>query len=306
MIKQIVLLLHIVGLFFYNLFLSQDVTVIQNIPANVAPNEEVIVSLTINKDDITGFAKIEQLLPVGFFASPIEVEGATFSFKDQKVKIIWMSLPEESEFTIHYKLKAPQDLNKKFTIRGKFSFIFNNEPKTIQIPKKHITISEGLISQTDKSSLSDNAIEEKESSSKEGKIGVIKEKNRVIKEQKKEAVQEVKRSRRQSKTLTKSRVESTLASKAAISYRVQVAALRKKNSINVLSRKLNISQPIDMEFHDGWNKYIVGSYSIYKIAREGRNKVRNKVEKAFVTAYNQGKRITVQEALMISNQKWHQ
>jgi len=57
--------------------------------------------------------------------------------------------------------------------------------------------------------------------------------------------------------------------------------------------------------HEGWIKYLVGSYNEYQLARDKRNDVREKVETAFVTAYNSGSRITVQEALMISNQKWY-
>ena len=60
-----------------------------------------------------------------------------------------------------------------------------------------------------------------------------------------------------------------------------------------------------MEFHEGWKKYIVGKYGQYKEARDYRETIRSKgIENPFVTAYNSGKRITVQEALMVSNQQW--
>ena len=56
----------------------------------------------------------------------------------------------------------------------------------------------------------------------------------------------------------------------------------------------------------GFSKFMIGDHAEYKNARNHREKVRdgNKVASAFVVAYNIGKRITVQEALMISNQKW--
>jgi hypothetical protein len=62
-----------------------------------------------------------------------------------------------------------------------------------------------------------------------------------------------------------------------------------------------------MEFNEGWKKYIVGKYDQYKSARDFRETIRAKgIENPFVIAYNNGKRITVQEALMVSNQKWIQ
>jgi hypothetical protein len=57
--------------------------------------------------------------------------------------------------------------------------------------------------------------------------------------------------------------------------------------------------------HEGMTKFLVGKFPEYKESRNYREAMRAKgVTDAFVTAYNAGKRITVQEALMITRQKW--
>ena len=62
-----------------------------------------------------------------------------------------------------------------------------------------------------------------------------------------------------------------------------------------------------IERHEGWIKYVTGKFPDYRAARDQREafvRAGHRFPGPFVTAYDQGRRITVQEALMISNQQW--
>ncbi|MFQ5335126.1 MAG: hypothetical protein ACE5DN_03525, partial [Flavobacteriales bacterium] len=94
-----------------------------------------------------------------------------------------------------------------------------------------------------------------------------------------------------------------------ISYKVQICAGHKpvpgshfKTQYKYSDSKVNIEQ------QGGWLKYTIGLFGVYKDAHDKRDQVTAKYDfpGPFVTAYNEGARITVQEALMITKQQWYQ
>ncbi|MBL7884735.1 MAG: hypothetical protein JNL69_11745, partial [Bacteroidia bacterium] len=96
------------------------------------------------------------------------------------------------------------------------------------------------------------------------------------------------------------------APQSNVNYKVQIAALQNAVGINVLANRYGINEKINMEMTGGLTKYTIGSHNEYKSARDAREVAKNKgIQGAFVTAYNAGNRITVQEALMITKQNWY-
>ena len=91
-----------------------------------------------------------------------------------------------------------------------------------------------------------------------------------------------------------------------MNYRVQICALRKKTETNYFVQNHNVKEKIYLNMHEGWHKYTVGDFKEYMSARDHRGtaKSKYKINGSFVTAYNDGSRITVQEALMITKDKW--
>jgi hypothetical protein len=90
-----------------------------------------------------------------------------------------------------------------------------------------------------------------------------------------------------------------------IQYKVQILAGHRIIGAKYLFEKFNYNGDYDIESHLGWIKYTIGSHSEYQNARNSRNEVKiNEFPGPFVSAYNYGERISVQEALIISKQNW--
>ncbi|MDG1238164.1 MAG: hypothetical protein P8N69_04585 [Flavobacteriales bacterium] len=90
-----------------------------------------------------------------------------------------------------------------------------------------------------------------------------------------------------------------------IQYKVQILAGHRIIGEKYLFEKFNYKGDYDIESHLGWIKYTIGNHSEYQNARDSRNEVKiNEFPGPFVSAYNYGERISVQEALIISKQNW--
>jgi len=93
---------------------------------------------------------------------------------------------------------------------------------------------------------------------------------------------------------------------SGVEFAVQLLANHRDLTHDELVEFLGYTQPLHMERLDGWHKYVTDSHDSYAQARSSRNNIwaTTNAQDAFVTAQLEGQRITVQEALLLSNQTW--
>ena len=89
-------------------------------------------------------------------------------------------------------------------------------------------------------------------------------------------------------------------------YAVQILANHRDVDGGVLEDELGYRDRFHIVRHDGWHKYLTDEVSSYSEARNLRSTLweTTKVTDAFVTASFEGQRISVQEALLMSNETW--
>jgi len=147
MIKAVAIF-NLFGLFLFNALFLAEITITQDVPATMQAGSEVKVTVTVEKGDLSGFAKLQIDLPEGMTATAIETKGASFTFADQKAKFIWMALPAHPTFKVTYTLAVAANASGSAPVTGKFSFIEDNERKTKDLPVSSVTIIPGAVAQS--------------------------------------------------------------------------------------------------------------------------------------------------------------
>jgi len=259
------------------------------------------VKLSINKSSLNSFGKIEEYLPPNYIASEGESQNAMFSFNRNVAKFLWMVLPDDDLIEITYFIESTSDELDEAVVHGVFSYLVDDDPMQLKLsPSTFVnTYQEPLAQNTQDTSKKDiGSIAEKASQEEEITEAVPAEKIKEMEEEEK---------KEESEELI-DEVTDIPAPETDISYKVQIAAGKKEVKQIYFERRHNIREKVSIEYHESWYKYTIGGFPIYKQARDKRNLVwetDNKIDDAFVTAYNAGERISVQEALMISQQKWY-
>ena len=317
---------------------------------------EYIVKIHTLKGKHNGFARIKDLLPKGYIATPIESAGAVFKNIDGSAKFIWSDLHSSIEsFTVSYKLVNPSKKDTSFKIDGVYAsekLIQDGQNTGIPIPttfynpeNNQFTYNELTNDTSTKNKIEDSIIEDKtqkieeiisfeeieknqndlsnneiedsiELSNNEIEDSIIKEKAQEIQEI--ISFEEIEKNQtelsdneiEENEMLASNNSENIITSEKTnntINYKVQILAAHRIASKKHIYNEFKFTEKFDLENHEGWIKYTTGFYKEYKSARNKRNSLEpHEFPGPFVTAYNHGERITVQEALIISNQKWIQ
>lgn len=230
------------------------------------------VTVKINKPPLdNNFGKIEEILPLNFQAIADKDGGSLFSFSDHTAKFLWMNIPADGELIVSYKVMKEDastiTLQDLQKITGSFSYLDGSETKNLAIHSAGTKPEDLIVQNQNNNSTNDN-------------------------------------------NSNQTNNNNTTNQQTVVSYSVQICALMKKyRSPKFFNNKYyKISDKVYLEEHKGWKKYTVRKFDVYKNARDYRVKIWNKtpIKDAFVSAYNNGQRITVQEALMIANQQWFQ
>lgn len=269
-------------------------------------NGEYQISLSINKGNFDSFGKVEEYLPEGFIAFEGENDNSMFSFKNQVVKFLWMTLPSKNDIELTYRIKSESDLLDQVRLHGMFSYL--NQDNSIQLEMqasefKNYFIDEAKDEIAEEPKQPDTAIEETANKIAQPIAEVVETKKEEVKPVKTEEVI----SKPKQAEASISDITNIPSPESSVVYKVQIAAGKKEVNQQYFIKNHGIQEMVTIEYHDSWYKYTLGKFDVYKAARDRRNEIwaaDNKINDAFVTAYNSGERITVQEALMISNQKW--
>lgn len=260
---------------------------------NGASANEFNVDVKIKKGPIKGFAKFQEVLPAGYTAKGGKTNGSSFSVSDGKLKFVWVSLPNDDELNVSYVLEKTDASTADAKLdNGEFSYLENDQSKKV----KFSTDALGNNTPNDVVKTETPPVTNPVTTPEPVNTNTVA--STTTPEPIKTEITPVEP--------VKSEPKAVVAKKEGnVQYSVQVGAFRNALQSDVLSKKFNISETIKSEMAEGYNKFMIGSFNEYKQARSHREDVKQKgCSSAFVVAYNGAKRITVQEALMITSQKW--
>jgi cell division septation protein DedD len=282
-----------------------NVTVVRTISKG-SNDGEYIVNLKVKKGSTRGFARYSDDLPSGVTAKAISTDGSSFSVADGKVKFVWVSVLIKDELDLSYSLSS--NTNVSMILKGEYSYLEDNQSKKFLLAPEPLAIT---LNQAATTTATEPVITPTVAVTTPTLAVVTPTETPAVvtPTQTQAVVTPTETVAVTTPTETpKTVVEPVVKTDGNVNYRVQIGAFTNANvTASALKQKFGISENVNTEMQGGFSKFMIGSHGEYKGARDQREVVRNNngVKGAFVVAYNQSKRITVQEALMISNQKWY-
>ncbi|MBP6334862.1 MAG: hypothetical protein KA444_05260 [Bacteroidia bacterium] len=244
----------------------------RTLTATVPELNEYKVELKIRPklDEIT--AKFIDRIPEGYEAEVVNAHGAEFLFADGQVSFTWPKMPDDSVFTISYLVRSAQRRTPP-SING--MLVYGNSAMNMELDS--IDKNDALYEQALKSADTtvDNILEEL--------VAAEAEKSQ------------------QTQTADNAKDTKLMIplAKPGIYFKVQISATMRSpvRDNDWFKKYYKLNEIVDLTYHEGWKKYLIGTFDNFKDANLHKRRTREKVSDAFVVAYQDGQRITVKEAM---------
>lgn len=144
MIKLIKQSLLAVSCFTFSLAFSQEVSISNSLPSSATAGQPIEAKYNLTKSPTMGsFAKFQLDLPAGYTAESVEIKGGNFTFENNRVKIVWVSLPADASFDFIFKMTPPSSASGSVTFAPQFFYLENNVKKEYTVPPSSITFGGG-------------------------------------------------------------------------------------------------------------------------------------------------------------------
>jgi cell division septation protein DedD len=129
------------SLFAFLIFSKAQVSIKLSVPP-IVPNSEVTLEIKITKGTVSNFAKYQIDVPPGVYLSEGDNKTGSFSFENNRAKIIWVSIPTDPEFTITMRLN-PGTATGPGNITQKFYYLENGARKEVEAAPLSVDFSGG-------------------------------------------------------------------------------------------------------------------------------------------------------------------
>ncbi|MBK9764814.1 MAG: hypothetical protein IPO87_16055 [Flavobacteriales bacterium] len=268
---------------------------------------EMLVEVIVKKGSIRGFGKLQETIPQGFTAMEKNSSDAIFTTQDRIAKFVWLNLPAGDEVKVVYKLRANEKPEGEYSIDGEFGYLLNDETQ-----KSVIGTSKFFIGPKAMENMQAETAQEPVKEAVPVVVPTPPVQEPIAKDVPKPATTPAKQEPVAATKPTppaKTGTSRIPAPENGVLYKVQISAGHREVGKSYFSTRHRFNGDFNLERHQGWVKYVSGKFGSYNEARDQRVAfvaAGHNFPGPFVTAYNNGDRITVQEALMLSNQKWVQ
>lgn len=281
---------------------AQEVKVTHNLPASASPGQTIDAEFTVVKGNIGAFAKFQSDLPAGFTAANSDSKSGNFTFENNRVKIVWVSLPGDATFTFSFKITIPSSASGSMSLGGQFYYLENNVKKEFDIPVHSISLGgAGAVTtitpvettttptetkttpvETTTTPTETNTIPVETTTTTPTETKTTPVETTTTPTETKTTPVETKTTPVETKT-----AKTTTPNRSGVTYHIQVAAVSTEPG-----SKFNKYGKTKVVQEGGMYKVLVGNYSSLEEARKHKSEIAGKgAEGCFVVAYENGVRV---------------